>query len=181
MAKKSKEPTSQPVQDLADKELTQDPKERLRRAEKKLAELEDGTEASKSKKKKLHQKIAKLRKLCGVTKEAVQIVERSKGWTEEKKKEMRMRGEWTRVAPNLDIEIDEAAVKDHLDKRTAAKKVKDYGTADSHATELQEVGVCYDDTTFTWFIKQTNVGSKRGREDDSEKAEKKKKKKKKDK
>jgi len=172
-----KEPTNQPVQPLVDKELTQDPAERLRRAEKRLAGLEDGSEASKSKKKKLHQKIAKLRKLCGIKKNEVTKVERTKGWTEEKKKEMRMQGVWTRVAPNLDTKIDEAAVQAHLAKRTKAKKAKEYATADQHALELQEVGVCYDDTTLTWFIKApTAVGSKRGREDEGEKKKKKKKK-----
>jgi hypothetical protein len=65
-----------------------------RRALKKLADLEDGTEASKTKKKKLYIKVAALRKQLGI--KEPEKVDRSKGWTEDRKKEMRMAAIWTR-------------------------------------------------------------------------------------
>ena len=70
---------------------------------------------------------------------------------------------WKRVAPNLEINVDDDAVNDSLRARTAAKKEKNYKVADQHAAELQEIGVCYDDTTFTWFIKIRSA-EKRGRD-----------------
>jgi len=171
---RGKKTTSQPVQPIDDKVKTQDPAERLARAVKKLAEIEDGTDAAKTKKKRLGMKISKLRKQLGL-KEAVKV-ERENGWTEDKKKEMRMAGNWTRVAPNLNIAVDDDAVRESLDKRTAAKMKKDYKVADEHATELQEIGVCYDDTSFTWYIK-IRQAEKRSREGEEGEGKKKKQKK----
>ena len=120
---------------------------------KRLEEVPDGVD-SKRLKKRLYQKAAKLRKALKID-EKIDL-NRSQGWTEERKAEMREEGKWTRVnkvegAPN---DVDETAVKTMLDARTAAKKIKDYSVADENATNLRAVNVCYDDTTFTWFTKK---------------------------
>lgn len=115
-----------------------------------LGELDDGDVNTKRTKKRLFGKISKLKKQLKLGQ--VEKVERKSGWTEDVKKEMRAEAQWQRVSGDT-AEVDAAKVETMLKKRTAAKKKKDYAVADEHAAALQALGVAYDDTTFTWFVK----------------------------
>ena len=65
--------------------------------------------------------------------------------------------EWKRVVIpkglNFTGTADVEHIADLLNKRTAAKRSKNFAEADSSAIKLQSMGVCYDDSTFTWYIK----------------------------
>ena len=57
---------------------------------------------------------------------------------------MRARGKWERVSKQQEVEVDEAKATKLLQERDEAKKVKDYTTADAHASELRAMGESHD-------------------------------------
>lgn len=134
------------------REASQDPEKRLADTVKRLEQLADGgCEDNKRLKKRLFHKMAKLKAQLQI--EGQLQVERPYGWTPEVKAKMRDGGVWSRVAP-LDAPVNEERVRALLDQRREAKTARDYATADLHAMELQGMGVCYDDSTATWFTRE---------------------------
>jgi hypothetical protein len=63
----------------------------------------------------------------------------------------RLQGEWRRVFLKGNHPIDSNMVTELLNARTAAKSRKDFAEADRAAAQLQSIGVCYDDSQFTWY------------------------------
>merc|ERR1712086_9248 len=163
---------SEPTQTREQWKTTQDPAKRMQDALARLAELPDGgSDDNKRTKKRLYQKVTKLKAQLQL--DVKEKVQRKAGWTDAEKAKMRAAGAWARVAP-LDVTIEQDSVEKLLEARTEAKKEKNYAVADQHAATLQQMGVCYDDSTHTWFVK----APKRKAEDEPEKKKSKKKKKK---
>merc|ERR1719453_1817200 len=88
----------QPQQTAEERARWQDPRVRFEATKKRIEELDDNDPSTKRVKKRLYQKLAKLRKELKVDVEDAGKLKREKGWTEEKKAEMRASQKWTRVA-----------------------------------------------------------------------------------
>ena len=62
---------------------------------------------------------------------------------------------WKRVFLKGNHTVDNDLVTVLLSNRTAAKLRKEYAVADRAAEQLRMLGVCYDDSQFTWYTRNT--------------------------
>jgi hypothetical protein len=68
-------------------------------------------------------------------------------------------GDWKQTFVKGNHSVDSNAVTALLNARTAAKSRKDYDEADRSAAQLRAMGVCYDDSQFTWYAKDPKVAA----------------------
>jgi hypothetical protein len=67
--------------------------------------------------------------------------------------------EWVRILKGGlytkadDRDVDVPAISAMLQRRIECKTRKDYGTADTIASQLQAMGICYLDRTLEWYTK----------------------------
>lgn len=67
--------------------------------------------------------------------------------------------EWVRILKGGlytkadDRDVDVPAISTMLQRRIECKTRKDYGTADTIASQLQAMGICYLDRTLEWYTK----------------------------
>ena len=79
---------------------------------------------------------------------------------------------WGRVTPKgaVSRDVDVTSIEQMLMKRTRAKQAKDYTAADALASQLRDLGVCYDDKDMTWYTRSLEAAhaakAKRKRADD---------------
>ena len=55
-------------------------------------------------------------------------------------------------------EVDESVVLQLLNERDAAKKTKDFTTADSNAAELNNMDICWNDDKHEWYTRVLGSG-----------------------
>ena len=75
---------------------------------------------------------------------------------------------WLRIGRGMPVEetdINISEITEKLEKRTAAKREKNFARADKLAMELQAQNVAYDDATHEWYIKKPKVPDNKRKRD----------------